>query len=171
MSLSTSMPSAVLAEAAHKMDTAGDLRGSLQALVDIAQQLLEGIDDAGISVIDRAGASQVQAGTGPLVWQLDAVQGRLREGPGIDLMKAGGLRTIVVDGVPQQQAWPRYVRRASCLGLKAQVVSGPLGEGDVKSVLSLYSVHAEQICPDVALVAEGLARLAGTALGEAAVCC
>jgi GAF domain-containing protein len=119
----------------------------------------------GISVLDASGRAHAFVGTGPLLWQLDAVEGRVDEGP-INEVVAGNAYAVVVHDVAAEQRWPRYVRRARNLGVTAEIAVGIAREGHVEGVLSLYATEAVMLGGDVVQAADAFAELVATALAQ-----
>ena len=70
-----------LAQAARDINTPQDLEGTLDSIVAAAARSLPGIDHVGISIVTRKGEVETKAGTDQLVWELDALQYSLGEGP------------------------------------------------------------------------------------------
>lgn len=158
-----------LAEAAARIDAAVDLQETLQAIVDVARDSLEGIDEVGISLIEKGGVVDTKAGTGPLVWDLDALQYSLGQGPCLEPARQENLRAIVVNHARHEQRWPLYIPRAVDLGLRAQMGLGLFRQDHIEGLLNLYSTHAEEIDPDVEHLGELFARHAAIALGHARI--
>lgn len=70
-----------LARVARAINAPTDLSSTLRAIVQSAMDSLPGIDHVGISMVHKDGTIETMAGTDQLVWDLDAVQYDLQEGP------------------------------------------------------------------------------------------
>ncbi|WP_109473379.1 ANTAR domain-containing protein [Ornithinimicrobium cavernae] len=154
-----------LALAAREINASHDLEATLDSIVHTAVGALPGMDHAGISVAHRNGKVETRAGTGQLVWELDALQYALREGPcahAIDIEPV-----TVANKLRHDQRWPNYVPRAVRMGVRAQIGLRLYVEEKTLGGLNLYSVEADTIDPDEVHTAELFASHAALALGRA----
>jgi GAF domain-containing protein len=156
---------AALAEAARTIRVEQNVDCVMNDIVRAAVASLPGIDHAGVTIIQRSGEYVTRASTDPLVIELDALQYSLGEGPGVYAMEAE--RLVAVNNVLRVQCWPRYIPRASELGLRAQVGLQLVLDGHKIGGLNLYSTEADEIHPDVVDGAELFAAHAALALGFA----
>lgn len=141
------------------LDDDAGLTASLDAILGIVRQMLDGIDEAGISLMNPFGRLETKAATGPLAWQLGAVEAHIAQGPCRDVATDPDRRVIVIDRLEAELRWPRYVRRARPLGLQAQVAVALLrGEAKV-GVLNLCSTQADAD-------GEAISRIAEAFMGE-----
>jgi GAF domain-containing protein len=154
-----------LATAARDINAPRDLESTLDAIVRVAARSLPGIDHAGISIAHRGGQIETKAGTDPLVWDLDALQQALGEGPSVHAVASQQL--TVVDDLRNKQRWPRYVAGALEHGLKAQLGIRLHVEDETLGSLNLYSTEKATIHPEVVHSAELFATHAALALCRA----
>ena len=153
-----------LAEAAREIDSQHDLPSTLDAIVHTAARSLPDIDHVGITIAHRIGDIETWAGTGPLVWELDALQHELAEGPSVHALTVDAVTTV--NHLAHETRWPRYVPRAVERGLKAQMGLRLYVEDKTLGGLNLYSTRAEVIDPEVANMAVLFATHAALVLGR-----
>ena len=138
---------------------------ALQIIVDTARMSLPGFEHVGISTIDREGKITTRAASGQLVWDLDALQYTLNEGPCVDSMRK--VDVVQAPWIRHNRRWPRYVARAVELGLEAQLAV-PLhsdAEGTVGG-LNMYSTSSDTIDPNAIAMADLFATHAALAMGK-----
>lgn len=124
----------------------------MTSVVDVARETVPGFDEVSISVLRRKGEIETLAGTGELVWELDELQYRLDEGPSVDAIRDGSV--VLVERLPNEQRWPRYVPEAAKTGLRAQLgVQLQTGEGTIGG-LNFYSTTADSIGSETRKIAE-----------------
>ena len=154
-----------LARVAREINAPTDLSSTLQAIVQSAMDSLPGIDHVGISMVHKDGTIETMAGTDQLVWDLDAVQYALQEGPCYDAIVRAPI--MVANELRHDQRWPRYVLQAARQGVKAQIGVRLFIEGKTIGGMNMYSTSGDQIDPDVQHLAELFATHAALALGRA----
>jgi hypothetical protein len=105
---------ALAIELQARTDPAATLRGIVDASVDI----VPGARWAGISSIQ---GRRVQSGesTDPIAAELDQLQTDLGEGPCISTLREH--HTVQIDDMSTETRWPRFVRRASALGVRSML--------------------------------------------------
>lgn len=155
-----------LLDAAHDLHAIRETEEVLRMIAQVAVTSLPGIDHAGVSLSFKDGRIETQAGTGDLVWQLDALQYELGEGPCVDAILSKGPSVVIVNNIRHDQRWPHYVPRALEYGLTAQMGLQLAEDGHVYGGLNLYSTSTPTIDPDVEHIAELLAAHAAVALGR-----
>jgi GAF domain/ANTAR domain len=105
---------ALAIELQGRTDPAAILRGIVDASVDI----VPGARWAGISLIQgRRVRSEVP--TDPIVAELDQLQTDLGEGPCISALREH--HTVQIEDMSAETRWPRFVRRASALGVRSML--------------------------------------------------
>lgn len=136
----------------------------MQVGVDLAVELLEGCDHAGITLM-RGGKFSTGPATDDLVAQGDRLQDELREGPCHDAMRQG--RTVYTADLASDRRWPTW-------GPK---VHAELGVGSLLSMLlythersygalNLYSNHTRGFTQDDLSTADTLATHLAVALAD-----
>jgi GAF domain-containing protein len=154
-----------LLEVAREIHAQHELASTMDAIVQSARRSLAGVDHVGISIVHRRGGVETVAGTDPLVWELDAIQYALGEGPCVDAIQAAPV--TLANHLRHDQRWPRYVPRAVERGVTAQMGVRLYLENETLGGLNLYSTSAEVIDPDLQHLAELFAAHAALALGKA----
>lgn len=154
-----------LAEAAREINTSQDLDTTLENIVKAAARSLPGIDHVGVSIAYRNGKVETKAGTSQLVWELDALQYALEEGPCSHAIDNGPV--TIANDLRHDQRWPNYVPRAVEMGVRAQVGLRLYVEDETLGGLNLYATQTDTIDPDVVHTAELFAAHAAVALGRA----
>ena len=155
-----------LAEAARTIDAPRTVEETLDAIVRAAVASVHGFDHVGISIVHRNGGIETMAATDQLVWDLDALQYRLDEGPCVTAMRDQPV--VVAPEIRHDQRWPRYVHEAVRLtGLKAQLAVQLYADDETIGGLNLYSVESASIDPEDVHTAELFATHAALALGRA----
>lgn len=158
---------AAITEAAKLMHAPATVEETLDAIVQCTLDTVPGFDHVGISVTHRNGEIETLAGTDQLVWDLDAVQYTLREGPCYDSIRGGGVTQV--PHARHDQRWPRYLPEALRRGLKAQLAVGLYRDDKSLGGLNLYSTESETITEDAVMIAELFATHAALALGRSRV--
>jgi GAF domain-containing protein len=158
--------SAAIVAAARTINQQTGPEKTLQAIVVAARDSVPGIDEAGISTVDKRGRVETRAATSDLVLTLDQMQYDLGEGPCVESLRDAHL--VVAPYLRHDQRWPHYVPRAVAVGLRAQLaVQLYLDDQGTLGGLNLYSTRSEHIDPDAEAVAELFAGHAAIALGHA----
>jgi len=154
-----------LTRAAAQINGTSNLQETLDSIVRATRSSVPGFDQVGISTTHRDGTIETRAGTGDLVWQLDALQYELREGPCYDAVTQE--HEVLAEHVRHDQRWPRYVPRAAQLGLRSQLGLHLYDDGRTIGGLNLYSTMSDEVDPDEVQVARLFAVHASIALGHA----
>jgi GAF domain-containing protein len=154
-----------LTEAAKAINRPRTLEETLDAIVRAARDAVPGMNHVGISITHRAGKIETIAGTDQLVWDLDALQYGLGEGPCVSAIKQDPV--VVVEHARQDDRWPTYMPRAVKSGLRAQLGLRLYTDEDTLGGLNLYSTESETISSDAVQMAELFASHAAIALDRA----
>lgn len=157
--------SEALVEAAREINAPEDLDGTLDGIVQAAVRSLTDIDHVGISIVHRRGDIETKAGTDQLVWELDALQYSLGEGPCVQAVRSDPI--TIANRMREERRWPNFVPRAVELGVRAQMGVRLYLEEETLGVLNLYATESDTIDDDVAHTAELFAGHAAIALGRA----
>lgn len=153
-----------LNEAAKLMNAPATLDETLDAITRAALCTVPGFTHVGISITHRDGTIETKSATDQLVWELDAVQYSLGEGPCYDSITGGGV--TVVQKARYDPRWPRYMPEAVKRGLRAQLAVGLYSDGDSLGGLNLYSTDSDRVEADAIGIAELFASQAAIALGR-----
>jgi hypothetical protein len=154
----------VLAESAHVIGAADSLEGTLKAVADAARSSVPGFDLVGISVVEDDGSLRTAAATSDLVRDLDDLQHRLGQGPGVDALR--GELLVQTDDLEPEQRWPLYSPQALSAGIRAQIAARLATSDEVLGTLNLYSTTGP-LDPSAARHAELFAAHAALAISHA----
>jgi GAF domain-containing protein len=154
-----------LAEASARLHSQRTLEDTLDTIVETALPMLPGIDHVGISIKHPDGKVETMAATDQFVWELDALQYELGEGPCMDTIE--GQLVVGLEDARHVQQWPNYIARAVRKGLRSQLAVRLFSEEGTLGGLNMYSVSRDDIDPSAPLIAELFATHATTALGRA----
>ena len=155
-----------LACAARTFGSQQTVDGTLAAIVTAAEHAIPGIDHVGVSIARRNDTIETMAGTDPLVWELDALQYDLHEGPCHHAIRSPR-RLVVMEHARQQRRWPRYVPRAVQRGVRSQVGVLLYVGNRTLGGLNLYSTSSDTVDADAVHLAELFATHAALALANA----
>jgi GAF domain-containing protein len=122
-----------------------DLAAALDSIVHGMRLLAPGTH-VGISVANSAGTFDTVAGTGPLVFALDAIQYHLDEGPCLTAIRED--HTVIIDDAESEHRWASFMPRAADLGLRSYLgVSITVDDRPVGG-LNLYSTTRTHLDAD-----------------------
>jgi GAF domain-containing protein len=154
-----------LAEAARTINSPRTVEETLDAIVHAAQSSLPGIEHVGISVLHPDGTLETKAATSQLVWELDALQYELNEGPCVTAMHQAPI--VTAPQIRHDQRWPRFVGEAvKRSGLQAQMAVQLFADDRTIGGLNMYSTESPEIDPEAVHIAEMFATHAALALGR-----
>ena len=154
---------ATIAQVAAAINTTLD--ETLNSIVQAAVHTVPGFDHVGISVTLGDGTIETRAGTDQMVWDLNGLQYRLREGPCYDAIR--GETITVVNHAARDQRWPTYMPEAAKKGLRSQLGVGLYNNEEPLGGLSLYSTESDTVANEAVLAAQMFAAHATLALGRA----
>jgi len=154
-----------LVVAARTMDKGHTLEESLDAIVTAARTSVPGFDHVGISLTHKNGRVETKAATSDLVWQLDAIQYGLGEGPCVTALHQEGV--VMAEHLKTDPRWPNYVPQAYEAGVRAQMAVQLFTNDETLGNLNFYSTTQDTIDPEAIAVAELFAVHAALALGHA----
>jgi GAF domain-containing protein len=155
---------AALTEAAKALHTVRTLEETLDAIVRAAQHTVPGFDHVGISITHKDGSIETKAGTGQLVWELDAVQYGLGQGPCFDAIHAHPV--MFMEDSHQEQRWPDYIPRAAEKGVRSQMGLRLYTDERTLGGLNFYSTEGPGVDPEALQIGELFATHAALALGR-----
>ena len=118
----------------------GDVEATLQRITRAAVDTVPGADECGISYVVRRKDVEPRAWTSELPRVVDALQGRLHQGPCMDAI--WDQRVVAVPDVAAEERWPRFAREAAELGVGSLLCFQLFVEGDNLGALNLYSREA-----------------------------
>jgi hypothetical protein len=148
---------ASFSETARTVFSGGGVQRTLEQVMAVAVETIEGCDLAGL--FHSGGDTAVRSD--PLVGEIDSLQRACAEGPGLDAIAQRLM--IYGENLAEDTRWPSFGPGADARGVRS-VVALPMTTDTGPSALSLYSRHAAAF--SVVDRAKGviLATLAGVAL-------
>lgn len=153
-----------LAHATATINESKTLDETLDSIVLATRSSLPEFGHVSISQRHRDGAIETKVGTDPLVWELDALQYHLDEGPCVHALESEPI--VVVPHLRHDQRWPRYIPEAARKGVRCQVGVRLFSDGDHVGGLNLYSTDHDEVTEDTVSTARLLALHAGIVLGH-----
>jgi len=153
-----------LAQTAKALYSTGSLEDTLQLVVELAVETIDGCDFAGIFVLD-GGSITTAVHTHPVVIDVDALQHGTGEGPCLGAIASGG--TFYADELTEDPRWPDFGPQAHAAGVRSALALCLSADG-TRGALNLYARYPRAF----GVVDRGkgliLASLAGLALSSAA---
>ncbi len=126
-----------LADMARTLLRQRTVQDTLDAITELAVEIIDPCDYAGILVADRHGRIVTTAASHDLVEKCDALQAELREGPCFDALRREEIVEIADTG--REQRWPRYTSCAARLGIGSALgFQLSIDEDDALGALNLY---------------------------------
>lgn len=147
------------------MNGHNEIASTLRAIIETAQQSLPAIDHVGISVVHRGGRVETVAASDHLVWDLDALQYQLGEGPCLAAVHTDPV--VLIEHASWERRWPRFIRQAVALGVRANLSIRLGDDEETLGALNLYTTITETFDPETLTLAELLATHAALALSRA----
>lgn len=127
--------SSTLSGAARRLFDAGSVVETLQRIVDVSVQIVDGCDYAGIFVLDGTEIT-TPVHSDPVVLDVDAIQHRSKEGPCLEAVTAH--RTSYADELAEDSRWPRFGPEAAATGIRS-VLAVALSANGTRGALNLYA--------------------------------
>ena len=154
-----------LAQATATINESRTLQDTLDAIVRATSTSVPQFPHVSISERHRDGTIETKAGTDQLVWDLDALQYELKDGPCVDALEEEPI--VMVEHLRHEQRWPRYIPAAAARGVRCQVGVRLFTRGKHVGGLNLYSTEQDEVALDTAETARLLATHAAVVLGHA----
>jgi GAF domain-containing protein len=150
-------------ETARNLFSAGSVRSTLEQVVAIAVETIEGCDFAGL-FITKGDAVVTPVLTDPIVEVIDTLQRETGEGPCLDATAQGVM--VYCDDLENDERWPSFGPRAAQHGMRSALAL-PLTTNGTLGAVNLYASYLAAF--GVVDRAKGviLASLAGAALTSA----
>ena len=141
-----------------------DEAARLTVIAEVARNSMPEIDHVGISVAHRNGEVETRAATSELVRELDQLQYSLGEGPCLHAIEADPV--VVVEDARNDTRWPRFIKAAAELGLRAQLGVRLYLDEHARGGFNLYSTSSDSIDGETQQLAELFASHAALAMGR-----
>jgi hypothetical protein len=145
-------------QTARLLFSAGGTKGTLNQVVQLAVETIEGCDCAGIFVLVD-GVVTTPVHTDPVVAEVDALQHHAGEGPCLDAISHG--LVFYTGDLETDTRWPRFGPEANRRGMRSLLALPLLGDGTL-GALNLYARYPDAF--GVIDRARGLLLAAGAAL-------
>ncbi len=124
-----------LSETALALFSAGSVTATLQQIVDLAVEAVDGCDHAGIFLVEGEQVT-TPAYSDPLVVELDALQFANDEGPCLDAVSERAL--FYADELADDDRWPGFGPAAAAAGARS-LLAVPLPSDGILAALNLYA--------------------------------
>lgn len=125
------------ADLARTLLAQGDVENTLQRIVELAVETLEGCDYAGISIL-KGTKGFTPAASDDVARAVDAVQYETGEGPCLDAIREH--EVFQTDDLARETRWPRFASRAHReTGVTSMLCFRLFVAGDTLGALNLYS--------------------------------
>ena len=113
-----------------------DQETTLRRIADLAVRSIAGCDAVGVTIND-GGTPTTQAATGGLVYEVDAYQYDIDEGPCLQAVLDRNM--VSVEDMASDERWPRFTRHAADRGLHSSLSLPLMVRGDALGALNLYA--------------------------------
>jgi transcriptional regulator with GAF, ATPase, and Fis domain len=128
------------AEVARSLLAHADVQHTLQKIVDLAVDMIDGCDHAGISFL-KAGKGSTPAASGGVPPMVDAIQYETGEGPCLSAIREHDV--FETPDLGSETRWPRFAARAHReTGITSMLSFRLFVAGDTLGALNLYSKEA-----------------------------
>lgn len=154
-----------LAQLVSSLIEADTLDATVEQVVHFARESVNA-DEAGLTLMKpKAKGFDTYAQTAQVVWELDELQHKLREGPCVDAAVEG--RTLWSDDLGADNRWPTWGAAAAENGFHSILSIELHSQGQRIGAMNLYGRDRKQFGPDDALTGQLLAYHASVALAAA----
>lgn len=127
--------SGTLSAAARALFAGSSVLETLQRIVDVSVQTIDGCDYAGIFVLNGTEVT-TPAHTDPVVLRVDALQHRSEEGPCLEAVTRR--QTCYADELGEDSRWPRFGPEAASAGIRSALAVA-LSANGTRGALNLYA--------------------------------
>ncbi len=124
-----------IAETARALFSAGSVGDTLQQVVDLAVESIDGCDFAGVFLLE-GDLITTPVHTHPVVIEIDALQHRCGEGPCIAAITHG--TTYYAEELGDDARWPAFGPQATALGVRSALAVSLSDDGSL-GALNLYA--------------------------------
>ena len=127
----------VFSEIARALLAADTVDRTLERVVQLAVETVEGCDDCGVSIVQRGGDITTPVATSDKVARCDELQYEFGEGPCVSAIWEH--QTFESTDLRQEQRWPRWAPQAVELGANSLVSFRLFVKEDTLGALNLYA--------------------------------
>ena len=124
-----------LADIARVLLSPGTVAETLQGIVNLSVESIDGCDEAGLCERFVGNGSSIPSS--PLIVELSHLQASLAEGPCVDAL--GGLDSVYVDDLLEDARWPRFAPLAAKAGLRSALAYRLFAGSETLGALQLYA--------------------------------
>ncbi len=154
------------AAAARSMHVERDVQNTLDRAVALAVDLIDGCDEAGVSLVHRSKRIDTQAASSEAVRRGDAVQYELGEGPCLDAI--WDAETVSSHDLAVEPRWPRWSKAVMAeLGVRSMLSFRLFADKDTLGALNLYSRRVDGFSDEDLNEGQSLAAHVAVALAAA----
>lgn len=154
-----------LADAARSMQEKTSTREMLDEAVQVAVEIIEGCDLAGMSIVNPHGVD-TPAGSGDALRRLDSLQFELKEGPCFDALQTQEI--VLGRDLANDARWPTWGPRvAKEIGVRSIVSYRLFTAADTLGAMNLYSLRTDAFDAEDIDNGGALAAHVAVALAEA----
>jgi GAF domain-containing protein len=129
---------ATFSETARLLFSAGSVKSTLEQIVVIAVETIEGCDYAGLFLVE-ADKVVTPVSTDPLVATIDLLQHQAGEGPCLDAVSQGVM--VYGDDLSADPRWPNFGPRAGESGIRSALAL-PLTANGALGAVNLYATYS-----------------------------
>ncbi len=156
----------VMSRAARRLqEEHGHVEATLQVITSTAVDVVPHVEECSVCYVIGRRKVEPRASTGDLPREVDALQGRVGQGPCLDAVWEHEL--VRVDDVATDDRWPRFGPEAAQLGAGSMLCLRLFVEGDQLGGLNLYARTANAFDEESEDVATMLAAHAAVAIAGA----
>ena len=153
------------AEVARDLLSQEDVQHTLQKIVDLAVETIEGCDHAGITFM-KGRVPSTPASSNDLPRKVDAIQYETGEGPCLDAIRHQ--EVYRTGDLSQERRWPHFAARAQReVGVTSMLSFRLFVEGDTLGALNLYSKGSDAFDDEATRIGSVFAAHAAVALSSA----
>ena len=153
-----------IADAARSMQEKTSLKEMLDEAVQVAIEIIEGCDLAGMSIVNPHGVD-TPAGSGDALRRLDTLQFELKEGPCFDALHTQEI--VLSRDLATDPRWPTWGPRvAQEIGVHSIVSYRLFTAADTLGAMNLYSHRTDAFDPEDVYNGSALAAHVAVALAE-----
>jgi GAF domain-containing protein len=152
-----------LGQVARCLEAEPTVESALEAVVAVAQANIPGVENAGISLVER-GAIRTVAPSDEIVASIDKLQYKRYEGPCVNAIT--DCHTYRTGDLAKETRWPRFGREAATMGVLSMLSFRLFTADDTLGALYLYSAKRDAFDREAQHIGELFAVHAAIALAN-----
>ncbi|CAN5418183.1 GAF and ANTAR domain-containing protein [soil metagenome] len=154
-----------LGDIAHRLSSAQDLDETLQLIVDLGEDYLEGCDGVSLMLIEPGRTITSPAYSSKVAYDSDQAQYLTDQGPCLDALRER--QTVIIDDLETETRWSDYRELALELGVRSMISFRLFAHEDTMGALDFYSATAHAFDAYSQTLGQVFASHAGVALKAA----